>query len=99
MARLVINPGSPGAWEIELKPGDNFIGRGFSNDFKLNDPSVSGSHCQITLGENAVTIKDLHSTNGTYVDRSPVQETNLKNGQVVHVGTVEMMFYSDGPAP
>lgn len=99
MPRLVVNPGSPGAWEIELKPGDNFIGRGFSNDFKLNDPSVSGSHCQITIRENSVVIKDLHSTNGTYVERAPVQESNLKNGQVVHLGTVEMMFYSDGPAP
>jgi len=98
MARLVVNPGSPAAWEIQLKPGDNFIGRGFSNDFKLTDPSVSGSHCQISVSEAGVRIKDLGSTNGTYVNRAPVQEALLQTGQTVHLGGVEMVFYADGPS-
>ncbi len=99
MARLVVNPGSPAAWEIQLKPGDNFIGRGCSNDFKLTDPSVSGSHCQIHVSDNAVVLKDLGSTNGTYVNRAPIREANLQTGQSVQLGGVEMVFYSDGPAP
>lgn len=99
MARLVVNPGSPTAWEIQLKPGDNFIGRGFSNDFKLTDPSVSGSHCQISVSQGRVVIKDLGSTNGTYVNRAPIREAALQAGQSVHLGGVEMVFYSDGPVP
>ncbi|HEY5912845.1 MAG TPA: FHA domain-containing protein [Verrucomicrobiae bacterium] len=96
--RLVVNPGSPAAWEIQLKPGDNFIGRGFSNDVKLTDPSVSGSHCQITVSEGSVVLKDLGSTNGTFVNRLPVREAVLQTGQTVHLGGVEMMFYADSPA-
>ncbi len=99
MARLVVNPGSPTAWEIQLKPGDNFIGRGFSNDFKLTDPSVSGSHCQINVSAAGVVIKDLGSTNGTYVNRAPIREAALQTGQSVHLGGVEMVFYADGPSP
>ena len=99
MARLVVNPGSPAAWEIQLKPGANYIGRGFANDFKIPDPSVSGSHCQITVTNGLIVLKDLGSTNGTFVNRAPVKEVPLQPGQVIHLGAVEMAFYSDGPAP
>ena len=73
MARLLINPGSPSAWEIQLKPGTNLLGRGFANDFKITDPSVSGSHCQIVVEGGQFVIKDLGSTNGTFVNRAPVK--------------------------
>lgn len=99
MPRLVVNPGSPTAWEIQLKPGVNFIGRGFANDVKIPDGSVSGSHCQITVGDGGAIIKDLGSTNGTFVNRAPVREAPLASGQSVRLGSVEMMFYSDAPAP
>src|SRR2546426_627537 len=74
MAKLVVNPRTQQAFEIQLKPGTNHLGRGITNDFKLNDLSVSGSHCQIVVGDGSVIIKDLGSTNGTFVNRSPIQE-------------------------
>ena len=89
MARLVVNPGSPVAWEIQLKPGTNLIGRGFANDFKIADPSVSSSHCQIVVTDQGATIKDLGSTNGTFINRAPVIEAALKSGQTLHLGGVE----------
>ena len=97
MARLVINPGSPNAWEIQLKPGPNFIGRGFANDIKIPDPSVSGSHCEILVDNLSVMIKDLGSTNGTFINRAPVREAPLQPGQTIHVGGVELLFVSDTP--
>jgi len=98
MARLVVQPGKPGASEINLKPGVNSFGRGPANDFKLDDPSVSGSHCQIVIGSGGAVIKDLGSTNGTYVNRSPVKEAVLQSGETIHLGGLEMMFYGDAPA-
>jgi len=98
MARLVVNPGSPTAWEIELKAGANTIGRGFANDFKISDPSVSGSHCRIIIDSGNVIIKDLGSTNGTFINRAPVTEATLQPGQTIHLGGVEMLFRSDAPA-
>jgi hypothetical protein len=97
MPRLVINPGTPQAWEIQLKPGLNFLGRGLSNDFKLEDPSVSGSHCQITVDNGSAMIKDMGSTNGTYVNRAKVQESRLESGQPLRLGSLDMIFYTDGP--
>ena len=97
MPRLVINPGTPQAWEIQLKPGLNFLGRGASNDFKLEDPSISGSHCQITVDNGATVIKDMGSTNGTYVNRAKITESRLESGQPLRLGSVDMIFYTDGP--
>src|SRR5947207_5714612 len=97
MARLVVNPGSPTAWEIQLKTGANTIGRGFANDFKIADPSVSGSHCQIIVENGNVMIKDLGSTNGTFINRAPVKEAPLEGGQTIHLGGVEMVFQGDAP--
>src|SRR3954471_8355130 len=97
MPRLVINPGTPQAWEIQLKPGVNFLGRGASNDFKLDDLSVSGSHCQIMVGSGTVTIKDMGSTNGTFVNRAKIQESRIESGQPLRLGSLDMIFFTDGP--
>jgi pSer/pThr/pTyr-binding forkhead associated (FHA) protein len=97
MERLIVNPGSPTSWEIELKPGANTIGRGFSNDVKITDPSVSTAHCQIIIDSGKVIIKDMGSTNGTFVNRAPITEASLETGQTVHLGEVELLFQSDAP--
>ena len=97
MPRLVVNPGTPQAWEIQLKPGINFLGRGASNDFKFEDPSVSGSHCQITVENGSAVIRDMGSTNGTFVNRTKIQESPLQSGQPLRLGSVDLIFYSDGP--
>jgi len=98
MPWLLVNPGSPEAQKIELKPGTNSFGRTEANDFALDDPSVSASHCQIVVENGNVVIRDLGSTNGTYVNHTPVQEAALQTGQTVHLGTLELMFYADAPA-
>jgi hypothetical protein len=98
MPRLVINPGTSSVWEVQLRPGINSLGRGFSNDFKLDHGSVSTSHCQILVEGNQATIKDLGSTNGTFVNRAPVTEATLQTGQTVHLGAVQLLFEADAPA-
>src|SRR3954453_9938022 len=98
MPRLLINPGSSAPREIQLKPGANSLGRRPDNDFQIEDGSVSGAHCQILVDHGQVIIKDLGSTNGTFVNSSPVQEYPLQEGQTVRMGSVEMLFHGDAPA-
>src|SRR5215471_7558482 len=93
-SRLVVNPGSPQQWEIPLRAGINHLGRSENNDFQVTHPSVSGSHCQITVTEKETLIRDLGSTNGTFVQGTPVIEAALENGQSVRLGDVGMVFYS-----
>jgi len=82
---------------VQLKPGANSLGRGPANDFQITDPSISGLHCQIAVEAGRVVLRDLGSTNGTFVNRAPVKEAVLQNGQTIHLGGVMMTFYSDAP--
>jgi hypothetical protein len=95
--RLIVNPGTPQAWEIELQPGLNRIGRTDDNDFPINHTSLSSHHCEITVTEQGVTLKDLGSTNGTFVERVPVTEMQLRPGHQLQLGAVTMSYESDEP--
>lgn len=92
--RLVVNPGTPQTWEIQLKPGVNRIGRGEDNDFTINHGSVSTHHCEITVTDTGVTFKDLGSTNGSFVERQPITQLQLSSGQHLQLGAVGMTFES-----
>lgn len=94
--RLLINPGTPQSWEIQLKAGPNRIGRREENDHQIEHPSVSGAHCEIVVSDGSVHLKDLGSTNGTFVNRAPVQEILLQSGQHVQLGNVDMIFETVG---
>jgi hypothetical protein len=100
--RLLVNPGTPQAWAIELKPGVNRIGRGTDNNFTINHGSVSTQHCEFTVTDDGVLLKDLGSTNGTFVERVPVTQLKLQHGQQVQLGAVNMVLESIAatiPAP
>ena len=101
MARFLVNPGTPQEWEIQLKPGPNRLGRGDNNDFTIPHGSVSGSHCEVILSDSGALLRDLGSTNGTFINRSPVKEANLQPGHRVQLGAVDMLFEQTvaGPAP
>jgi len=96
MPRLLINPGTPSAWEIQLRPGTNSLGRGFSTDFKIDHPSVSTTHCQIVVDETGkAVLQDLGSTNGSFINGTPVTEAELRPGQTLHLGGVELLVQAD----
>ena len=77
MARLLIKTDGIENRLIELKLGVNRIGRSPDTDFAITHPTVSSLHCEVVLMEEGVTIRDLESTNGTFVDGRPVREARL----------------------
>ncbi|MCG8422644.1 MAG: sigma 54-interacting transcriptional regulator [Proteobacteria bacterium] len=58
-------------------------------DFALSDPTVSRQHCEIVLVERGYQVRDLDSTNGTYIDRARIgvitvdQDARLRLGDTV----------------
>ena len=72
------------------------IGRGEHNDVVMDsDPLVSRKHAVIERGSDKCTIKDLGSTNGTYVNGNPLkvdEVLKLKAGDVIKVGHTEFTF-------
>ncbi len=59
----------------------------------LDDPLVSGSHCQIVAKDDGYVLQDLGSTNGTQVDGRMVREATLKPGVEIGVGSSRMVLY------
>jgi hypothetical protein len=94
MARLLIRTKGVGQESLELKLGSNSVGRSSDADFSINHPTVSGLHCELVLGEEGVAIRDLESTNGTFIDGKQIRESRLHPGQVVRLGNVELLVES-----
>ncbi|KAB2655727.1 MAG: FHA domain-containing protein [Verrucomicrobia bacterium] len=76
-------------WSMELRPGLNRIGRNPTNDFRVPEASVSSFHCEISLEEKIITVRDVGSTNGTFVSGTRIRESLLATGQILKLGTAE----------
>ena len=74
---------------IELRPGLNRIGRNPTNDFRVPEASVSSFHCEISLEGKTVSVRDLGSTNGTFVSGLRIRESILTTGQILKLGSAE----------
>ena len=72
--------------EFPLNSGEFVIGREPSNAIWLEHSSVSRRHCLIRVAEGRCAILDLDSRNGTFVNRVPVKERDLANGDEVRIG-------------
>jgi len=92
MAKLLLNSASGQAQELHLKPGLSRVGRNDGNDIQIEHPSISSFHCEVNCAGDTVTIKDLGSTNGTFIERAPIQEACLAHGQRLQLGSVEMIL-------
>src|SRR5688572_1755336 len=99
MARLIVNPRTPQARPILLKQGVNKLGRREGNDFTIDDPSVSGSHCEVILSDGTVRLRDVGSTNGTFINGVQVSDVTLEPDQHIQIGNVTVLFEADAPVP
>src|ERR1051325_11780371 len=95
MAKLVLLSAGMTGRTHELKVDKTTIGRLEDNTFQIPEPSVSSHHCEVLLNGNAVVIKDLNSTNGTFINGDKISESPLKPGQVLRLGQIELRLETD----
>jgi predicted component of type VI protein secretion system len=68
------------------------IGRGLDNDLVIDDPRVSRHHAQVTFRHSHYLLRDLRSTNGTFVNDQPIEAVVLASGDIVSIGGFELEF-------
>jgi DNA-binding CsgD family transcriptional regulator len=73
------------------------LGRSTRCDFVVSDASVSRKHAKISLGEQAFTVTDLASRNGTFVDKCRVETCMVRPGQIVQFGNVTFAALLEAP--
>ncbi len=66
------------------------IGRSTGAEFIVDAALVSRLHCQLSSAGGTLRVKDLDSTNGTFVNGQRVAAAELKDGDVLGVGRVEL---------
>ncbi len=64
------------------------VGRAVTSDVPIYDPTVSRRHAEVTLTNGGVRVRDLGSSNGTFVNGSRVSETTVADGDIVTFGKV-----------
>jgi predicted component of type VI protein secretion system len=97
MPKLVVNPGTSLAREFELKPGVYRVGRASGNEIRVEDASLSGSHAEIIVQGGVIMIKDLGSTNGIFINGSPVKYGEVRPGKTLRMGWVDMALVGEPP--
>ncbi len=68
------------------------VGARVGNEVQLSDSGVSGLHFEITLDDRGYRLKDLDSTNGTFVSGLRVNDIYINPETVIQVGTTKMRF-------
>jgi adenylate cyclase len=98
-AKLVLAEGNKtGKSEVALGDKRVTLGRAIGNDVVLDDREVSKFHAEITVEGGAFTLRDLNSSNGTYVNGKRVSQHRLNAGDVVELGGGRYQFSSAGEA-
>src|ERR1044072_6109065 len=97
MPRLVVLSEGLTGRSHELKAEKTTVGRVEDNTFQIPDSSVSSHHCEVLLKGSDVVIRDLNSTNGTFINGEKITESVLKPGQTLRLGQIDLRLESGAP--
>jgi two-component system cell cycle response regulator len=77
---------------IELGGAPFQIGRSAKNDLFIDQESISRHHARVTFDGKAHWVRDLGSTNGTFLNDEPVTESTLRDGDQIRIGQTILKF-------
>ena len=83
---------------FRITPGGvRTLGRATGADFSLDAALVSRVHCRlVSLPGDELEVRDLESTNGTFVNGTRIQKARLAPGDRIRIGRVELVALKDG---
>jgi EAL domain-containing protein (putative c-di-GMP-specific phosphodiesterase class I) len=108
VAATTAEPAAPTRWRLESLVGGRMhrlsihtlpfrVGRRPDMELVLPTTSVSKIHAEIYADAGALFVRDLQSTNGTFVNGQPVREAPLREGDVVHFAKSEYRVAREEP--
>jgi uncharacterized RDD family membrane protein YckC len=100
VAKLIINPTASNRRELKLaRNGILTIGRDPSNDLVLPDAMVSRRHAVIEQRGTQFFLRDCNSANGSVVNGDRVSERGLRDGDLVAIGSMRLLFREEAAEP
>jgi len=95
-ACLVVIYGTELGKKYNLHASAIVIGRSSKCDIQIDQESISRNHSKIVNNGKSLLIRDLGSTNGTYVNDEPVDEYVLRDGDLIKIGRTIFKFLTGG---
>lgn len=93
LPRLKVRAGERAGSVLQLRYPETSFGRSAECDYRFSEESgVSRVHCVIRAEGSRFTVADRQSTNGTLVNGNAVSELELRHGDVITIGEIEMEF-------
>jgi pSer/pThr/pTyr-binding forkhead associated (FHA) protein len=91
-----VNDGEPEKTFRILPGGVRTLGRATGADFSVDGALVSRVHCRLTATPGGgLEVRDLDSTNGTYVNGKRIETAQLEPGDRIQIGRVELIALRD----
>ena len=84
--RLDVVDGRAQPQSLTTEGGRCTIGSADSNTLVVDDPTVSRFHCEVSIGDHGIRIRDLGSTNGTYVGGTRIALGTIRDGDTMVLG-------------
>jgi pSer/pThr/pTyr-binding forkhead associated (FHA) protein len=88
---LVVETGPQAGLSYVLGPGETIAGRGPDSDIFLGDVTVSREHARFFVDDHGLTLEDLGSTNGTYVNGDRVDAFALNPDDELIIGKFHLV--------
>jgi hypothetical protein len=94
--RLELAAGTETGRVVRLTPPSLVIGRGADAGLRLTDTGVSRLHAEVLIEDDALTLVDLGSTNGTSVNGRRITRAQLADGDRIALGATVLVYRADG---
>ena len=91
-SQLVVLTGPEAGRVVDVQRTPFVVGKGEECDLVLTEPTVSRTHFSIDSEQGAFVIRDLASTNGTWIDQFRIKEAWLRPGTVLRAGQAQLRF-------
>ncbi len=72
------------------------IGRRVNTDLQILDPGISGKHCEVCADDAGYIVRDLGSSNGTFLNGRQIEKETLRDSDVIHVGHSAIQYLATG---
>lgn len=82
--------------EIPIHRPVQVIGRQTDCQIRIPSGNISRHHCEVMLSDGKLSVRDLGSSNGTYVNRRRVSQADLQAGDLLAIGDMVFVARIDG---
>lgn len=95
--KLVVLAGAKKGAAVPIKKSSFIIGRSKECALRAGSEAISRKHCELKQDASGITVRDLGSRNGTYVNDSKIEGAlSLSHGDTLRIGPLEFRFESEG---